>query len=168
MIISSSARSLYISIRFLESARAEAGVHRLVRISPTDEKKRVKAACDNALALAHFLWAHPRVSEVRYPGLDASKINQGTAQEFRHGYGVHLAFRVQSGHCFTYEQCAWLQRVCPAQSKCQIAYGNAVLSHIQELEVDSGTEYLCAIGLEKIDDLVDAFEKSLRAQMIDK
>ncbi|KAF0708954.1 Aste57867_6149 [Aphanomyces stellatus] len=59
---------------------------------------RVDRACENALALAQWLEAHPNVSWVSYPGL-ASHPTHATAKKYmyRQKYGAVLTFGVKGG-----------------------------------------------------------------------
>jgi cystathionine beta-lyase/cystathionine gamma-synthase len=57
---------------------------------------RVRAANDNALALAGFLAGHPEVAAVNYPGL-ASHPDHGHAAELLSGFGGMLSLRLRGG-----------------------------------------------------------------------
>ncbi|MFI3317555.1 MAG: O-acetylhomoserine aminocarboxypropyltransferase/cysteine synthase family protein [Rikenellaceae bacterium] len=56
---------------------------------------RVQRSSDNALAIAEWLEAHPKVESVNYPGLKSSRY-YGAAQKYlQNGYGAVLSFRVK-------------------------------------------------------------------------
>jgi cystathionine beta-lyase/cystathionine gamma-synthase len=57
---------------------------------------RVRAANDNALAVAGFLAGHPEVAAVNYPGL-ASHPDHGHAAELLSGFGGMLSLRLRGG-----------------------------------------------------------------------
>ena len=57
---------------------------------------RMEAHNRNALALAHWLQAHPKVAEVLHPGL-ASHPQHALAQRQMRGYGGTFSFRVHGG-----------------------------------------------------------------------
>jgi len=73
---------------------------------------RMKAHCDNALALARWLEAHPAVKAVHYPGL-ASHPQHALAGRQQSGYGGVLSFEVRGGR-----EGAW--RVIDATQICSI------------------------------------------------
>jgi len=73
---------------------------------------RMKAHCDNALALARWLEAHPAVKAVHYPGL-ASHPQHALAGRQQSGYGGVLSFEVRGGR-----EGAW--RVIDAAQICSI------------------------------------------------
>lgn len=57
---------------------------------------RLKHQNESALKISEFLSAHPKVIEVRYPGLKSHPQHQ-RAQEFFDGYGGMISFKVQGG-----------------------------------------------------------------------
>lgn len=57
---------------------------------------RVQRQNANALAVARFLDAHPKVSEVFYPGLERHP-NHGTAKQQMRGFGGVLSFALDGG-----------------------------------------------------------------------
>lgn len=48
---------------------------------------RCKKICDNALALAQFLQAHPKVAKVNYPGLNTHPSHTKAVKYLRNGFG---------------------------------------------------------------------------------
>jgi hypothetical protein len=52
----------------------------------------VQRRCDTALALAHYLAAHPRVAWVSYPGLEGDPANDAARRTLEHGFGPQVAF----------------------------------------------------------------------------
>lgn len=61
---------------------------------------RVRTQNANALALATFLAAHPKVGAVNYPGLE-SHPDHATARELLSGFGGMLSFRLAAGDAAT-------------------------------------------------------------------
>ena len=53
---------------------------------------------DNALALAHWLLAHPQVSWVSYPGLPDHPYHANAKKYLRNGFGCVLSFGVAGGY----------------------------------------------------------------------
>ena len=58
---------------------------------------RVQRHCDNALAVAQFLAGHPKVSWVRYPGLEDDPSHEVASRMLRHGFGGVVVFGVRGG-----------------------------------------------------------------------
>jgi len=58
---------------------------------------RVQRHCDNALALARWLAAHPDVAWVRYPGLESDPAHATARRYLRHGFGGVLTFGIRGG-----------------------------------------------------------------------
>ncbi|MEN0062627.1 MAG: PLP-dependent transferase [Myxococcota bacterium] len=58
---------------------------------------RVKRHCENALALARHLQAHPKVSWVRYPGLEDDPGHATAKKYLKGGFGGLLTFGVPGG-----------------------------------------------------------------------
>ncbi len=58
---------------------------------------RVQRSADNALELAQWLEAHPKVESVNYPGLKGNKYKAAADKYLRNGYGCVLSFRIKGG-----------------------------------------------------------------------
>ncbi|MBR3326810.1 MAG: O-acetylhomoserine aminocarboxypropyltransferase/cysteine synthase [Atopobiaceae bacterium] len=58
---------------------------------------RVERHASNALAVAKFLKSHPKVSWVRYPGLEDDPSHEVAARLFNNGFGGVLVFGVKGG-----------------------------------------------------------------------
>ena len=58
---------------------------------------RVERACENALALAHWLREQDGVAWVSYPGLDDHPYHANAQTYLRNGFGAVLAFGLESG-----------------------------------------------------------------------
>lgn len=58
---------------------------------------RSQRRSDTALAVAHFLAAHPRVSWVSYPGLGADNSNAVARTVLEHGFGPLVSFGLNEG-----------------------------------------------------------------------
>ena len=59
----------------------------------TFELRAAKMA-ENAMAMAEFLQGHPKVSNLRYPGLESDPGHETAAGQMRNGFGGILAFDV--------------------------------------------------------------------------
>ncbi|MBI3279698.1 MAG: O-acetylhomoserine aminocarboxypropyltransferase/cysteine synthase [Acidobacteria bacterium] len=60
-------------------------------------KLRMQCHCENALAAARFLAAHPGVSWVNYPGLESSPYHAFAQRYLPRGAGAILTFGIQGG-----------------------------------------------------------------------
>ncbi len=58
---------------------------------------RAQRSADNALELAEWLQAHPKVESVNYPGLKGNKYKALADKYLHNGYGCVLSFRVKGG-----------------------------------------------------------------------
>ncbi|MFR9602852.1 MAG: O-acetylhomoserine aminocarboxypropyltransferase/cysteine synthase [Rikenellaceae bacterium] len=58
---------------------------------------RAQRSADNAMELAEWLQAHPKVESVNYPGLKGNKYKALADKYLRNGYGCVLSFRVKGG-----------------------------------------------------------------------
>lgn len=56
---------------------------------------RVQRTVDNALEIAKWLEAHPKVSKVNYPGLASSPYHGAAKKYLRHGFGGVLSFEIK-------------------------------------------------------------------------
>ena len=58
---------------------------------------RVQRHCDNALAVAKFLESHPKVSWVRYSGLENDPSHETASRVLKNGFGGVVVFGVKGG-----------------------------------------------------------------------
>ncbi len=58
---------------------------------------RAQRSADNAMELAEWLQAHPKVESVNYPGLKGNKYKALADKYLHNGYGCVLSFRVKGG-----------------------------------------------------------------------
>lgn len=58
---------------------------------------RMRQHCENALALAEWLEAHPKVEKVIYPGLKSHPHHDRAKALFKNGFGGMLSFTVRGG-----------------------------------------------------------------------
>lgn len=64
---------------------------------------RMERHCANAARVAEFLAAHPRVREVRYPGLSGHADHDVARRQFTGGYGALLTLRLtDKAECFRF------------------------------------------------------------------
>ncbi|HUG99823.1 MAG TPA: O-acetylhomoserine aminocarboxypropyltransferase/cysteine synthase [Gammaproteobacteria bacterium] len=58
---------------------------------------RVQRHCENAMALARWLEAHPQVEQVNYLGLEGHPWHERARRYLRHGFGSVLTFGIRGG-----------------------------------------------------------------------
>jgi len=58
---------------------------------------RVERQCANAMKVAEYLAAHPKVARVRYPGLKSDPYHAIAAKQMQGGFGGMLSFEPQGG-----------------------------------------------------------------------
>jgi len=59
---------------------------------------RMERHCANAMKVAQFLEAHPKVKWTNYPGLKSSKYHDLAKKYLTNGYGALVGFGLKSGH----------------------------------------------------------------------
>ncbi|MBC6366139.1 O-acetylhomoserine aminocarboxypropyltransferase/cysteine synthase family protein [Algoriphagus sp. AK58] len=62
---------------------------------------RVQRTVDNALEIAKWLEAHPKVSKVNYPGLTSSPYHAVAKKYLKHGFGGVLSFEIKGDKAST-------------------------------------------------------------------
>ncbi|MFC5190880.1 O-acetylhomoserine aminocarboxypropyltransferase/cysteine synthase family protein [Algoriphagus aquatilis] len=62
---------------------------------------RVQRTVDNALEIAKWLEAHPKVSKVNYPGLTSSPYHDAAKKYLKHGFGGVLSFEIKGDKAST-------------------------------------------------------------------
>ena len=122
---------------------------------------RMKAHCDNALALAEWLQSHDAVAEVIYPGLP-SHPHHALAKRQMDGFGGMLSIRLKGGFEAAKRFCERLQLFTLAESLGgveSLVNHPAVMTHAsippaRRAELGIGDELVrLSVGIEAIDDL---------------
>jgi cystathionine beta-lyase/cystathionine gamma-synthase len=131
---------------------------------------RVERQNRNALVLARFLRAHPRVARVHYPGLEDHPGFEIARRQMR-GFGGMLAFEPEAAAIGSDRFLRRLRLIAPALSLGgveTIVCVPAVTSHA-ELSVAERTELgisdnllRLSVGIEDVDDLVADIDQALR------
>ncbi len=122
---------------------------------------RMKAHCDNALALAQWLQSHGAVAEVIYPGL-ASHPHHALAKRQMDGFGGMLSIRLKGGFEAAKTFCERLELFTLAESLGgveSLVNHPAVMTHAsippaRRAELGIGDELVrLSVGIEALDDL---------------
>ncbi len=165
----------------ISQIRLAAGVHLGATISPFTAwllmrsaatlPLRMKQHCANALTLARFLEAHPKVKFVRYPGLESHPQHQLAKQQMS-GFGgmINFALHGSQTECFKFISGIRVitHAVCLGHAESLIQYYPQQGDH-PELGVlnypeDIGEGFLrFSVGLEDVDDLIADLRQALDA-----
>ena len=125
---------------------------------------RVRAACTNALDLAHRLQAHPLIADVLYPGLDRHSGHAIALRQMKGGFGGMLSIRVRGGEAAAIAVAARVQLWKRATS---LGGVESLLEHRASVE-GAGTPcpddlLRLSCGIEQVDDLFADLDNALRA-----
>lgn len=133
---------------------------------------RLKAACENALALANILSQHPLIEKVYYPGLTDHPQHELAKKQFGSHFGHMLSFRPRASENIGARLIAALKETvpfCPSLGECQTTLSHpASTSHrslsAEEKKILDIDEALLRIscGIEPTDWLIQQFCESLR------
>lgn len=133
---------------------------------------RVQRQVDNALDLAKWLEAHPKVESVNYPGLPSSPHHENAKKYLTNGYGGILSFRLKGGIDAGNTVINALQLVSHlvnvGDAKTLITHP-AATTHQQlsdEAKLAAGVypgELRVSLGIEHIDDIIADFEQAFNA-----
>jgi len=124
---------------------------------------RVNAQTSNAMGLAEFLEAHPRVEAVHYPGLKSHKAHALACRQMS-GYGGMLSVQLRAGADDCIRIADRLELFTQATS---LGGTESLIEHRASVE-GAGTRapdnlLRISVGLEHVDDLKDDFGRALRS-----
>lgn len=123
---------------------------------------RVRAACDNALAIAQHFDGHAAVSAVLYPGLASHPGHAVATRQMQGGYGGMLSLRVAGGR----------EAALAAVKRCKVFLPATSLGGVESLIEHRATiegpdspipaDLLrLSVGIESADDLIDDLDQAL-------
>lgn len=122
---------------------------------------RMQAHCANALKVANFLHAHPKVSAVHYPGLESNPFHQ-LAKKQMSDFGGMLSFETSAGKDAAMTVAAHVQVFTRATS---LGGVESLIEHRASIEgPESKTPQgllRVSVGLEHADDLIDDLAQAL-------
>jgi O-acetylhomoserine (thiol)-lyase len=133
---------------------------------------RMKRHCENALAVAQFLSAHPKVAWVRYPGLKGDRANAVASRYLKNGFGGMVVFGLKSGYDAAVKMIdsislfSHLANVGDAKSLIlhPASTSHSQLSEKQQRESGISPDLIrLSIGLEHVDDLTEALSVAIDA-----
>jgi len=132
---------------------------------------RMEKHFKNALELAKFLKAHPKVSWVNYPGLVSSPYHKTATRLFSgKGYGALLCFGLKSqSQCFKFinnlKVCYNLANLGDAKTLVIHPYSTQYISFSEKEKAELGIKQeliRVSVGIEDIEDVVDDFRQALK------
>ena len=140
----------------------------LISVGSETMELRMQRQCDNALALAQFLEAHPKVAKVYYPGLKDHPQHELAKRLFKR-FGAVLSFDLIDGE----DCCALLNKLKIVISATHLGdnrtlalpvaptiYSEMGLETRQKMGI-SETMVRCSIGIENTEDLLADFNQAL-------
>jgi cystathionine gamma-synthase len=123
---------------------------------------RMRVHCDNALAVARFLAAHPAVARVRYPGLETDP-GYAVASKQMNGYGGMLSFEIHGGREEAFALASRLKLITRATS---LGGTHTLVEHRASIEGPNtrAPESLLrlSIGIEHPSDIIEDLDRALR------
>lgn len=130
---------------------------------------RVERQCENAIAVAKFLEAHPKVAHVHYPGLKSHADHKLARKQMR-GFGSMLAFDMKGGLPAARRFCDRVKLFLLAASLGGVeslvilpiysSHYNMTKEELQRAGVSPGTVRV-SIGLEDTKDLIEDLKQAL-------
>lgn len=132
---------------------------------------RMRAHCDNAMALAHWLDADPRVRRVHYPGLEAHPQHELAARQQR-GFGGIVSFELAGGREAAWRFIDGTQLVSITANLGDVrttvthpastTHGRVPAERREQAGIDEGLIRV-SVGLEDLEDLCHDFDGALAA-----
>ena len=130
--------------------------------SLTTFSARMHIHCSNAIQLAQYLEAHPKIERVLYPGLSSHPQHQVAAAQMQQGFGGMLSILVQGGRQQALQVAGSLQLFAHATS---LGGVESLIEHRKSVEGDASATpdnlLRVSVGIEAINDLIADFEKAL-------
>jgi O-acetylhomoserine (thiol)-lyase len=131
---------------------------------------RMPRHSENALAVAQFLKNHPKVSWVRYPGLPDDPSYKTASRDLKKGFGGMVVFGVKGGYdagVKVIDNITLFSHLANVGDAKSLILHPASTSHSQLTDEQRAASGLTSdlirlsIGLEHIDDIIEALDKAL-------
>jgi cystathionine gamma-synthase len=123
---------------------------------------RVRAQCENAMAIASYLHSHPAVERVHYPGLPTDPGYEIARKQMTGGFGGMVSILVPGGRD---EAVAVVSRARVFKKATSLGGVESLIEHrkTSESDVTSTPENLIrlSIGIESVHDLIDDLDQML-------
>lgn len=128
---------------------------------------RLQRQCDNAMAVARFLAADPRVTHVAYPGLAQHPQHATAASALRGGYGAVVSFAIAGSHA---DRLRFVDDLRVITSAVSLGHDETLIAY-EQYPPDRAAGFApvfrehglirLAVGLEAADDLVSDLDAAL-------
>lgn len=130
---------------------------------------RFQRQCENALKVAHFLAAHPKVKEVRYPGLSTDPFYSVASKQFKNGFGGLLTFKLANKEaCFNcVDQLKMIKNLANlGDNKTLIVHPDTTIYRdLTREEKDAAGAYenllRISVGIESVEDIISDLQQAL-------
>jgi len=123
---------------------------------------RVRQQCENALAIATYLAAHPKVVDVLYPGLENAPGHVVAKKQMAGGFGGMLSFTIPGGR---EEVIATIGKARVFKRATSLGGVESILEHRRSVEPDESKTpdnlIRVSVGIENVDDLIADFAQML-------
>jgi cystathionine gamma-synthase len=123
---------------------------------------RMKVHGENAMALALYLSAHPKIEKVNYPGLVTNEYHSVATAQMKNGYGGMLSVLVKGGAPEALKLASNLNTITHATS---LGGVESLVDHRHSAEgvhsVSPSNLLRVSVGIENIDDLISDFDQAL-------
>jgi cystathionine gamma-synthase len=124
---------------------------------------RMRAHCENALAVARFLNSHSAVTRVYYPGLESDPGHEAAKRQM-HGFGGVLSFEIRGDRADAFEMLARLQLIARATS---LGGTHSLIEHRASIEGPHtrAPESLVrlSVGIEHAEDIIADLQRALES-----
>jgi len=133
---------------------------------------RMPRHCENAMAVANFLKAHPLVTWVNYPGLPEHPSHANAKKYLKQGFGGILGFGIKGGRAAGQkfiESCKLASHLANIGDAKTLVIHPASTTHSQQTEAElkaagiSDDYVRVSVGLEDIKDITADFDQALKA-----
>jgi cystathionine gamma-synthase len=135
----------------------------LLRRSIATMGLRVRAQCSNALRVAEYLFEHPRIERVLYPGLASHPHHAMAASQMPGGFGAVLSILVKGGRAAALETAARMSLFVRATS---LGGVESLIEHRASVEGPGSTTpqnlLRLSIGIEDCEDLIADLSQALQ------
>ena len=124
---------------------------------------RVERQCANAMKVAEFLAAHPKVTRVRYPGLKDDPFHAIAAKQMKGGFGGMLSFEPRGGR----EEAIRVVTACKVfKAATSLGGVESLIEHRRTSEGKTKTEtpealIRISVGIEAAEDLIADLDAAL-------
>jgi len=123
---------------------------------------RMRAQTQNAQELAEFLYNHPAIEDVFYPGLESHPGHEVAKQQMKNGFGAMISILIKKGEQAAKDIVHRLELFTPASS---LGGVESLVEHRRSVEGDRSTAppnlVRISVGIEDSEDLINDWKHAL-------